>query len=123
MGEKPSAFLCVSHSGTAAGGRPDRRHQRAGAQTFLRERLRQLGQIVVCRIDIGVRQGEEEIDAIELDPIHFSGGGQVQHCFQIDVRFGIGPFSYQAGPHRVVDGGSAMRIAHKLVRLKLGKSI
>ena len=71
LGEEAAALGVVAHGGAAAGGRPDGRDQRSGAQSFGGELLGEAGEIVVGGIDIGVRQGEEEIDAIEAHAIDF----------------------------------------------------
>ena len=75
---KRAALGLVAHGRAAAGGRPDGRDQRSGAQSFGGELVGQAGEIVIGGIDIGVRQGEEQIDAVEAYAIHFGGGGEIR---------------------------------------------
>ncbi len=51
----------------------------------------------------GVRQRQEQIDAIEMDAVHLSLGGQIEHGFERDKWFRVRPLAYEAGPHGVVD--------------------
>ena len=106
---KRRALGVIAHGGAAAGGRPDGSDQRAGAQSFGRELVGEAGQVVVGGIDIGVGQGEEEIDAIEAHAIDPGGGGEIEHGIEIDGRFGIGTFSDESGPHGVVQGREGVR--------------
>lgn len=50
---------------------------------------------------MGKRQ--KQVDALESNAIQLSGGREVQHGVQVDGRLRIGPFSYQTGPHGVVE--------------------
>src|SRR5574340_467745 len=45
--------------------------------------------VVVRGIDIDVRREQEQIDAVELDAIHFRRRRQVEHRIQLDRRFRI----------------------------------
>src|ERR1019366_2438936 len=109
LGEEAGALGGVAHGGAAAGGRPDGGDEGAGAQSFGGELPGEAGEIVVGGIDVGVRQGEEEIDAIEARAIHPRGGGEIEHGIEIDGRFGIGTFSDEPGPHGVVQGREGVR--------------
>ena len=92
--------------------RPHRGHQRTGAQIPRGEFIGEACEIVIGGIDIGVRQREEEIGALETNAIHGGGGGEVEHCVKIDRRLGIGTFADEAGPHGIVEGGKSVGFGH-----------
>ena len=110
--QEPAAFRFVSHRRAAAGRGPDRRNQRSGTQAFAGDFFSQARQIVVGRIDIGVRQGEEQIDAVEPHAVHLRGLGQVQHGIEIDRRLGVRPFADQSRPHGIVKSGRRMHVIY-----------
>ena len=62
-------------------------------------------QVVVGGIDVGVRQRQEQIDAVELCSVHLGRCGEVEHGIEIDRRLGVGTFADDARPHRVVERG------------------
>jgi hypothetical protein len=48
-------------------------------------------QFVVRRVDVNVRQEQKQVEADELDAVHFRRGGQGQHRVQIVRRLGARP--------------------------------
>ncbi len=59
-------------------------------------------QIVIGRIDLDVRREQEQIDAVEFRAVDLGGRRQVEHRVEADGRFGIGSFSDDSRPGRVV---------------------
>ena len=106
---KRAAFGVVAHGGAAAGRRPDGRDQGSGAQSLGGKLVGEASEVVVGRIDVGVGQGEEEVDAIEAHAIHPGGGGEIEHGIEVDGRFRIGTFSDESRPHGVVEGREGVR--------------
>ena len=46
---------------------------------------------------------QEQIDAVEFHAVDFGLGGQVEHCVEVDERFGTrAALADEAGPHGVV---------------------
>ena len=93
------------HGGSTADRRPHGRDQRAGYEVVRGQFVRESLEVVVGRIDVGVRQRQEQVDAVELCPIYFGRRGEAQHGVEIDRRLGAGAFADDARPHRVVKGG------------------
>ena len=60
-------------------------------------------QFVIRRVDAGVRGGQKQIDAVEMDAVYLGLGRQVEHGFQWNERLRTGALAYEAGPHGVVD--------------------
>ena len=44
-----------------------------------------------------MRQGKEEVDAIEPHPVDIGGSGEAEHGFQIDRRLESGPLPTSPG--------------------------
>ena len=104
LGDEGLALLLAAHRRPATGRRPHRRNQRADDEVAPADAVGQLLQVVIRRIDADVRIEEEEIDAVELDAVHFRLRGVVQHRLEIDGRLGAGSaLADETGPHRVMD--------------------
>ena len=61
-----------------------------------------------------MRGEEEEVDAVELDPVDLGCGGEVEHRVEVDRRLGTVPLADHAGPRRVVQLGEVVGMAHVL---------
>ena len=59
-------------------------------------------QFVIRGVDAGVRGGQKQIDAVEMDAVYLGLGRQVEHGFEWNERFRVGSLAYEAGPHGVV---------------------
>jgi len=57
---------------------------------------------VVGDIDADVRFEEEDVDAVELDPVDLGVGGEVEHGIEVDGGLGVRSFPDQSWPHGVV---------------------
>src|SRR4029079_16614177 len=73
-------------------------------------------EIVVGRVDAGVRIAQEEIDTVEPRPVReLRLRRQVEHRVEIDRRLGAGPaLADQSGPHGVVE--CWLRVSHLHLR-------
>jgi len=100
--EERRAIGFVAHRRSTARRRPHRRHQGTHAEVLRCQPVRQRLQLVVRGIDIGMRQRKKQIDSVETRAVHFGGRREIDHRVQVDWRFRIGAFAYQAGPHRVM---------------------
>ena len=50
-----------------------------------------------------MRVEQENVHAVEVDPVHLGCGGQIEHRVEADKRFaGRAPFANEARPHCVV---------------------
>ena len=107
---KLRAALRRAHRGAAAGGA----HTGATSephQVAARKLVRQPLQIVVGRIDVGVRREQEQIDAVELYAVHLGGGSQVEHRVEIDRRLESGPLPTRPGHIALCRAGYCVRTA------------
>ena len=95
-------LIRISHRRAATRATPNRGDQGARHQIPAAQFIGQNLQVVVGRIDIGVRQAQEEVNAFKFDTVHFSRNRQVQHRVQFDRRFRVRTLANQAGPHRVM---------------------
>jgi hypothetical protein len=107
--EESLAVLVTAHRRAATGRRPDRRDDRADHQIPLSRLVGQTLQIVVRRVDADVRVEQEQVESVELDAVHFSRRGQVEHRVQLDGRLRIGTFADHPGPGGVVQFGKVVR--------------
>ena len=98
-------FLFVPHGRAAAGRRPHRRDERADDEMLRADLVGEPFQIVVGRVDADVRVEEKQIDAVELDAVHFGRRRHVEHRVEVDRRLGIRALADQPGPHGVMDSG------------------
>ena len=106
------ALLGAAHRRTAADGRPDRRHQRADGQTLRSDRIGEAPDVVVARVDAGVRVGEEEVDAVELDAVDARRRRQIEQRRQADRRFRVAALADHARPHRIVQFRPIVALRH-----------
>ena len=116
LSKETCPLLLGTHGRAAARRRPDRSNQRAYNQPAFGYVLREMLQIVIGGIDAGVRQGQEQVDAVKADSVYFGLSGQVEHGFQGNERFGVRALADEARPHGVVDGRVLMLVgfAHRL---------
>ena len=59
------------------------------ARPFDRDLVGEPFDIVVGGVDAGVRVGEEEVDAVELDAVDLRRRGQIEHVVEADRRFRV----------------------------------
>src|SRR5581483_11308426 len=78
LGQEGFALFFGTHRGAPAGWAPDWRDERADDQAARGDLVGKFFQIVVGGINVGVRQREENVHAVELLAVHFRGGGQVE---------------------------------------------
>ena len=119
----PPAFALV-HRRPAARGRPHGSDDRADDQPAGLHLVRQLFEVLVRGIDIDVRIEQEQIDPVELLPVHLGIRGVIEHRVQIDRRIvGAGFLADHSGPRGVVELGKIMRmICHRIRSLILKTS-
>jgi len=103
--EELLALLGGAHGGAAAGGRPDRRGDRADVQVPLPGLVGQHLDLVVAGVDVDVRGVEEEVEALEADAVHFGRGREVEHRVEVDGWLAAVALADHAGPGRVVELG------------------
>ena len=112
LGDEVAALFRAAHGRSAAGRRPNRRHQRADASPSDAHFVGEARQIVVAGIDADMRIEQKQVDAVESRAVRLGGGGEAQHGVEIDGRLGIGAFAHQSGPHGVVDTRKVVRTWH-----------
>jgi hypothetical protein len=109
--EKLFPRLCISHRRIADRAGPDRRDNRADAETVPLNKVGDFLQFVVAGVRIGVRQEKEVVNPVELLAVHLRAGGQFEHPFETDWWFlaRFISFADQSRPHGVVKSGEGIR--------------
>ena len=86
IGDELLAIGRRTHGGAAAHRRPDRRHDGADGKIVLPGLVGEFLHLVAGEVDVGVRSGVENVDAIELHPADLGLHREVDHGVEVDRR-------------------------------------
>ena len=94
--QEAAALVLAAHGRSAAGGRPDGRHQRSRRASLAHASLsaRRFRSSSEESISVCGRERNRSTPS-NRHAVHFGGGSQIQHGIQIDGRLGIGTFADQ----------------------------
>ena len=101
-GEKLLALFRRSHRRAASHRRPHRRNDRSYRKSEARDLVSQALDVVLRRIDRGMRIGKKKVDPFELGAACAGGGGQLEHGVEVDRRLRIRALAHESRPHGVM---------------------
>ena len=102
LNEKLLTVGLAAHSGTAAGGWPYRRDERADDEPTPAYAIGEPLEIVASRIDVDMWVEQKKIDAVEFRPVYGGRRREIEHRLEIDRRLGVWSLADQSRPHGVV---------------------
>ena len=84
---------------------PNWRNQTADFEAVGGHFIGQAFDAVVGSVEVIVRVEKTQINAVELNAVHFGGGGHFEHGVECNGWFRIGAFAHDARPSGVVEFG------------------
>ncbi len=106
LGQELTALLLGAHGGAAAGAGPDRGDEGADLEAIPVDVVGHPPHGVEVAVDVEVRRGDEEVDAVELLAVDLGLGGELEQGVERDDRLAVGgALADDAGPHGVVKLG------------------
>ena len=110
--EEALAVVRVAHRRAAAGAAPDRRDERADLQAVAGDVVGHPLDRVLVAVDVEMRRGDEEVDAVEFLAVDLGVGGQLEQRVERDDRLAVAAaLADDARPHGVVELWIVVRLS------------